>query len=199
MREGKRPSRIRRRRVAGSERTLEARTALAYGEAAATGTRRNIETEVKIIMKRHLRPVAALAAAALLAGGLLTSSPATAAENPASSPSAQHPLDGPVSQLSAAEERALSRLESATDTATGVFDAEAALAAGVSASDVADYAATYTAAGNDVVGMTSSVDAQTTPQARTVAAAAATCSGARGYTGFWGWGWQTALDSCDTD
>ncbi|KIC60037.1 hypothetical protein RM52_01095 [Microbacterium hominis] len=63
-------------------------------------------------------------------------------------------------------------MESATDTATGVFDAEAALAAGVSDSDVADDAATYTAAGNDVVGMTSSVDAQTTPQARTVAAGA---------------------------
>ncbi len=101
MSEGKRPSRIRRQRVAGSERTLEARTALADGEAAATGTRRNIETEVKIIMKLQLRPVAALAAAALLAGGLLTASPATAAEDPASSPSAQHPLDGPVSQLSA--------------------------------------------------------------------------------------------------
>lgn len=148
MSEGKQPSRIRRRRVAGSERTLEARTALADGEAAATGTRKNIETEVKIIMKLHLRPVAALAAAALLAGGLLRASPATAAENPASSPSAQHPPRRP---------------------------------------------------GLAAVGMTSSVDAQTTPQARTVAAAAATCSGARGYTGFWGWGWQTALDSCDTD
>ena len=74
-----------------------------------------------------------------------------------------------------------------------------ALATGASESDVADYAAAYQASGREVSNLSIRVQNQITDTGERVAAAAAACTGSRGYTGFYGWGWQYSLNSCDTD
>lgn len=140
-----------------------------------------------------------LASAALIAGGIMAANPATAAEEEAPVATEANPANGPEAQLSAADAALLTQLEAATNTSTGTFDAQAALAAGADPSAVADFAATYSSAGRSVVHLDAGTANLVSPAATDIVAAAATCSGARGYTGFWGWGWQTALDSCDTD
>jgi len=153
-------------------------------------------------MRREMkkRMTAGIMGAAVLVLASAGASSASAAEASAPAvPTAAEPAVGPAASLSAEDTALLETLLSATDSSSGVFDAERALAAGASPSDVADYATAYQAAGKSVEGIPVSVKAQTSEAGERVAAAASRCTGDRGYTGFWGWGWQWALNSCDTD
>ena len=137
---------------------------------------------------------------ALVVSAGLAGSPASASEPEASSPpSADAPLLGPESSLTADQRVELEALVAATDPATAVFDADEALGAGVSDTAVADFAAAYQARGLGVSNLSPEVQGKTTAAGELIAASASSCTGARGYTGFYGWGWQFALNSCDTD
>jgi hypothetical protein len=157
---------------------------------------------VKIIMSNtsKKRITAGLAGMALALTATLVAAPAQAAEPPAEQapPTAAAPLLGPVGTLTAAQSTEFEILLASTDATTGVFNAEQALAAGAPAPAVADYAAAFQASGQGVANVTPGLQAQATESGAQVAAAAS-CAGARGYTGFYGWGWQWALNSCDTD
>lgn len=114
----------------------------------------------------------------------MAAGPATAsdAEEPGTSEDSQ--VMGPPAELSAEDEALLRQLEQAIDTAAGAFDADAALAAGADPVVVADFAAAYEAAGRDVVNIQPATESLVTEAGTEVVAAAASCTGARGYTGF---------------
>lgn len=108
--------------------------------------------------------------------------------------------DSAGAQLSDAQSAELESLVGASDFATSTFDADAALTSGVDETAVADYALVLEADGWTVIGAsTPNLRAEASPMATEVAAAAAACTGKRGYTGFHGVFWQFALNSCDTD
>ena len=162
---------------------------------------------MKSIIKLKDRFLAGAAGFALVGGGLMTAAPASASEivTPADAPApgqsqsvAPAPAPGSQSPLPAAEQEMLEKLVAATDLDNQVFDAAAALDSGVGDSAVADYAAAYQTQGS-VVNLPAVTQAEASEAGLSIAAAASSCTGARGYTGFWGWGWQTALNSCDTD
>ncbi len=69
----------------------------------------------------------------------------------------------------------------------------------VDSTPVADYAVSYQAARKQVTVLSPAVQAHTSAAGKHVVAADANCTGTYGYTGFYGWGWQWALNSCDTD
>jgi hypothetical protein len=148
--------------------------------------------------KKGNRRTAALAAAVVFV--FCGAAPASVAGGAGSAiPTEAIPAVGPAASPSPEDTAVLETLVSATNPSSGVFDADKALAEGVSPSDVADYATAFEAAGKTVSGIPGSVKAQTSEAGDRVAAAASRCTGDRGYTGFWGWGWQWALNSCDTD
>ncbi|MGN7187735.1 hypothetical protein [Microbacterium enclense] len=158
-----------------------------------------MQNEQSTTRRRRLSGLAGTATAlAVVVGFALAPSAAHAAET-TTPPSASAPATGPEASLSAADQAELETLLAATDSATGTFDAAKALGAGASEQAVADYAASYEAAGQNVTGLVETVRAQTSEAGERVAAAASSCTGDRGYTGFYGWGWQWALNSCDTD
>lgn len=147
------------------------------------------------------RIMASVAGMALVLAAGLVAAPAHAVETPpgVAPPTAEAPLTGPVGTLTAAQTTELEILLASTDASTGVFNADQALFAGASAAAVADFAVAYQAGGLKASNVDPGLQAQATASGERVAAAAASCAGARGYTGFYGWGWQWALNSCDTD
>lgn len=150
--------------------------------------------------RHRLRTVATSTATALavLIAVALPPQAAQATEPPVS-PSATTPVMGPEAALSAQEQRELQSLLSATDPSRGTFDVTKARDLGASEQAIADFATSYQAAGRSVLGLTVTTQIQRSDVGERVAAAAASCTGTRGYTGFYGWGWQWALNSCDTD
>lgn len=158
-----------------------------------------MQNEQSTPRRRRLSGLAGTATAlAVVVGFALAPSAAQASETTAP-PSASAPATGPEASLSAADQAELETLLAATDSATGTFDATKALGAGASEQAVADFATSYEAAGQHVTGLDEPLRAQTSEAGERVAAAASSCTGDRGYTGFYGWGWQWALNSCDTD
>jgi len=137
-------------------------------------------------------------ALAVVVGVTLAPSAAQAVET-SDPPSASAPAVGSAASLPAADQVELEQLLAATDGATGTFDATKALGTGANEQAVADYATSYRAAGQNVIGLPEPVREQASEAGGRVAAAASSCTGNRGYTGFYGWGWQWALNSCDTD
>ena len=144
---------------------------------------------------------AGIVGAALLMATVFVASRASAVEVAPieASPSAESPMLGPEATLSPADTAPLEILLDATDCEAGVFDAEQAVAAGASSSAVADFAATYRASGEVATNLTPNLLSSTSATGERIAAAASSCTSARGTTGFFGWGWQWALNSCDTD
>ena len=154
-------------------------------------------------MKRNSydRLTTGMIGAALICTTAFVATPAVAAEmSPTeATPTAESPLLGPEATLSPADKAQLEVLLNATNLEVGVFDAAQAVTAGASLVAVADYAATYEASGAVVANSTPNLLSSTSAVGERLAAAALSCTGARGYTGFYGWGWQWALNSCDTD
>jgi len=149
---------------------------------------------VKSHMKLKNRFLAGAAGFAIVAGGLMTAAPASASENvtPPNAPAPGQsqsvaPAPAPRSQspLPAAEQEMHEKLVAATDLDNQVFDAAAALDSGVSDSAVADYAAAYQSQGS-VVNLPAATQTEASEAGLSIAAAASSCTGARGYTGFWG-------------
>lgn len=141
------------------------------------------------------RLVACMMGGVLLLASTLMAAPAHASEAP-------QPDTAPVTsevQLSAEQKADLQSLLAGIESTSGVFHADRALAAGVSESDVADFAASFEASGGTVSDLPSTTKSEISAQGKQIAMAAASCKGSRGYTGFYGWGWQFALNSCDTD
>lgn len=118
-------------------------------------------------------------------------------------PGGEAPAPTPSSagaKLSEAQSAELESLVGASDFANSTFDSDAALMSGVAETAVADYALVLEADGWTVNGAnTISLRAEASPSGTEVAAAAAACTGKRGYTGFYGAFWQFALNSCDTE
>jgi len=126
--------------------------------------------------------------------GSLFSAPASAAEMPPQTPSVSlaTAVDSENS-LSSEQKDAIYLLTSATDREARTFDSDEAVAAGVDEQAVAEYAAAF----QNTAGLPSEgQDSRVMPGSTTTVAA---CTGKRGYTGFYGWGWQTALNSCETN
>lgn len=149
-------------------------------------------------MKMKMRLIAGVAGMAIVIAGTALAGPAHAGQAPSASPGATA-ITGTGSDLSLSEKLDLEKLLAATDQPAGIFDAAKAVASGVGPGPVADFAASYEAAGKRVSGLSSEVKAQISEVGDRIIHTLRSCTGKSGYTGFWGWGWQVALNSCDTD
>lgn len=147
------------------------------------------------IRKTHRKTIlAAATAVAVMLATFVGAPAATAAPAPDSPPAV------PEQQvtLSPAEAAELEGLLSASDFAAKSFDPTAAVAAGVEATAIADYA-TVVAAGGWTISSPASLTAQASESAQLAAVGVAACTGRSGYTGFYGAFWQIALNSCQTE
>lgn len=137
----------------------------------------------------RIRPIIDATVAVILSTALVFSGGAAAT---AAEPSA------PVSHSTMSPEQtaSLEALLSANDSSTRTFTVAHATTAGAAPQDVADFSAMLKLSGWTVVGETV---AAPSIAAAEVVTTFASCTGNRGYTGFYGWGWQWALNSCDTD
>lgn len=128
--------------------------------------------------------------AALLVGGLAAPASATEVEDPELTP-----VPAAEAVLSEAQIAELEALYESTDSASRTFDAAAAVASGATEQGTADYASVLVAEGWAVQGET----VEPTAATQSIASALAACTGRSGYTGYYGWGWQWGLNSCQTD
>lgn len=140
-------------------------------------------------------------AAAVAAAAMLTvASPANAATLPPPAPSASTSLQdsGAAAEISQddIDQGNLAGSFVAQSNEQSVFDYGAAVAAGVRTDFAADFATGVVAGGGEITNAPADVSAGSTAEAATILAAAA-CSGRNGSGVYW-WGWQTALDSCNT-
>lgn len=110
---------------------------------------------------------------------------------------ASYLLESSVSSASH-DEWVIEQLIQSADRETNVFSADRALRVGVDAQTVADFSGVVEAMGWMVDGEVGD-ERLLSESASVVAAKAAACTGQRGYTGFWGYMWQWAFNSCDTE
>ncbi|BAJ74552.1 outer membrane protein [Microbacterium testaceum StLB037] len=144
--------------------------------------------------RHRARVITSLTAATVTVLGMLFAAPAANAAEPAAEPAPA------VAELPAAEQANLDALLAASDTSgeVPVFNIDDALARGADRAATEQFAATFVQTGGTLTGTSSPESATISESSSVVALAAADCRGRTGFTGYYWFGPQTALDSCLT-
>lgn len=140
----------------------------------------------------------AIATAAIVAVSLFAVAPAHAETLPPSPEVEGSAVAAEGTPLTPAQEAELTALVDAADLENQIFDVAAATEAGVSESQIADFSYVVAANGWEIVGA-QDVDQLLSSASSSLVTSYSGCTGANGYTGYWGWGWQWAANSCITD
>ncbi|WP_156376734.1 hypothetical protein [Yonghaparkia sp. Root332] len=143
--------------------------------------------------KTRGRLIASITAATATVLAMLVMAPAANAAEGAADPA-------PRVEISAEEQANLDALLAASDNSgdVAVFDIDQALALGADATATQEYAASFVEAGGTLAPTESSSAADVAKGTEAGAMALAACRGKNGFTGYYWFGSQTAMNSCNT-
>ncbi|WP_372967623.1 hypothetical protein [Microbacterium sp.] len=142
---------------------------------------------------RKARLITSITAAAATVIAMLVMAPAAHAAETPSDPA-------PVVEISAEEQANLDALLAASDTSgeVAVFDVDRALELGADQSAVQEFAAGFVESGGTLAAAASTTATEISKGTESSAMALAACRGKNGFTGYYWFGPQTAMDSCNT-